>query len=60
MFERLESCFPVIVSPWQMINLLSHFSDVDLKIFLGIVFSLVSKATDKTIAAMALNAINEF
>ena len=35
----------MIVSPWQIINLLSHFSDVGFAVFLGIVFPLVSKAT---------------
>ena len=35
----------MIVSPWQIINLLSHFSDVALGVFFGIVFSLVSNAT---------------
>ena len=44
-FERLDSCLPVIVSPWQIINLESHFSDIGFAMFLGIVFSLVSKAT---------------
>ena len=45
MLERLDNCFPVIVSPWQIINLVLHFSDVGFAMFLGIVFSLVSKAT---------------
>ena len=44
-FERLDSCLPVIVSPWQIINLVSHFSDVGFAIFLGMALSLVSKAT---------------
>jgi len=44
-FERLDSCLPVIVSPWQIINLVSHFSDIGFAMFLGIIFSLVSKAT---------------
>ena len=43
-FERLDSCFPVIVSPWQIINLLSHFSDIAFAVFFGIVLSLVSNA----------------
>ena len=37
-FERLESCFPVIVSPWQIIKLLSHFSEVAFAMFFGSVF----------------------
>ena len=44
-FERLDSCLPVIVSPWQIINLESHFSDIGFAMFLGIVLSLVSRAT---------------
>ena len=44
-FERLDSCFPVIVSPSQIINLALHCSDVGLEMFLGIDLSLVSKAT---------------
>ena len=44
-FERLESCLPVIVSPWQIINCELHFSDIGFAMFLGIVLSLVSKAT---------------
>ena len=43
--ERLDSCLPVIVSPWQIINLVSHFSDIGFAMFLGSVLSLVSKAT---------------
>ena len=44
-FERLESCLPVIVSPLQIISEELHSSDVGFAKFLGIVFSLVSKAT---------------
>ena len=33
------------MSPWQIINLLSHSSDMAFGVFFGIVFSLVSNAT---------------
>ena len=44
-FERLDSCFPVMVSPWQIIKLGLHLSDVGFAISSGIDFSLVSRAT---------------
>ena len=37
-FERLDNCFPVIISPWQIINLVTHLSDVGFSMFLGISF----------------------